>query len=90
MKTLITADLHHRRDWYNWLLQQAHTIDAIAIAGDLLDMSVDVTPQIAFVTHWAQRMSYTGTLLSCATAITITTERVFPIPHSEQPPSQLI
>lgn len=63
MKILITADLHHRRDWYNWLLQQAHTVDAIAIAGDLLDMRFDITQQIAFVTHWAQRMSCTGTLI---------------------------
>jgi Icc-related predicted phosphoesterase len=38
MKLLLTADLHHRRAWFDWLLEQARDYDLIGIAGDLLDM----------------------------------------------------
>lgn len=35
MRILITADLHSRRDWFDWLLRQQ--ADLTVVAGDLLD-----------------------------------------------------
>lgn len=60
MKILITSDLHNRHDWYNWLLYANVGHDAIAIAGDLIDMRFDTAPQVAFVTHWMNRATATG------------------------------
>jgi hypothetical protein len=45
MKLLLTADLHYRRTWFDWLLQRAATYDLVAIAGDLLDLFSDVPPK---------------------------------------------
>jgi Icc-related predicted phosphoesterase len=44
MKILITADLHYRSRWFDWLLEQGPNFDLICIAGDLLDM-FDRTPR---------------------------------------------
>jgi Calcineurin-like phosphoesterase len=38
MKSLLTADLHFRIDWFRWLIGQAPNYDLVCIAGDLLDM----------------------------------------------------
>jgi len=38
MKILITADLHFRRPWFRWLIEQAANYDLVCIGGDLLDM----------------------------------------------------
>jgi DNA repair exonuclease SbcCD nuclease subunit len=38
MKILITADLHYREYWFQWLLGRAADCDLICLAGDLLDM----------------------------------------------------
>jgi Icc-related predicted phosphoesterase len=38
MKLLLTADLHFRRDWFRWLIEQAPNYDLVGVAGDLLDM----------------------------------------------------
>ena len=38
MKLLITADLHFRIHWFQWLAEQAPDFDLVCIAGDLLEM----------------------------------------------------
>jgi Icc-related predicted phosphoesterase len=45
MKLLLTADLHFRVDWFRWLLEQAPNYDLICIAGDLLDMFDNKSPE---------------------------------------------
>ena len=37
MKILLTTDLHSCSFWYEWLLDQAGSVDLIAIAGDLVE-----------------------------------------------------
>jgi Icc-related predicted phosphoesterase len=44
MKLLITADLHFRLHWFQWLIEQAPSYDLVCIAGDLLDMFKSETP----------------------------------------------
>jgi Icc-related predicted phosphoesterase len=63
MKLLLTADLHYRLDWYEWLLKNAPAYDAVAVAGDLLDMSQDLPPQIEFLRGWVAKMKLAGTPL---------------------------
>ena len=63
MKLLLTADLHYRREWYTWLLNQAPKYNAVAIAGDLLDMFMDPQPQIEFLRAWVAKMKVVGTPL---------------------------
>jgi len=56
MRILITADLHSRRDWFDWLLRQQ--ADLTVVAGDLLDgfradgLQVQMRSQI-FAAHFA-------------------------------------
>ncbi len=38
LKLLVTADLHYNLKQYDWVLNQAHSYDAIIMAGDLLDL----------------------------------------------------
>jgi hypothetical protein len=45
MKLLLTADLHFRVDWFQWLIGQAPHYDLICIAGDLLDMFDKKSPK---------------------------------------------
>ena len=63
MKFLLTADLHYRLDWYEWILKNAPDYDAIAVAGDLLDMSQDLLPQVEFLRGWVAKMRLAGTPL---------------------------
>ena len=60
MKLLLTADLHSRRGWYEWLLKEAPQYDAVAIAGDLLDLFQYLPPQIEFLRDWVTKMKATG------------------------------
>ena len=38
MELLITADLHFRLHWFQWLIEQGPSYDLVCIAGDLLDI----------------------------------------------------
>jgi hypothetical protein len=38
MKILLTADLHYRLAWYQWLIDQGPQYDLVCIAGDFLDI----------------------------------------------------
>jgi len=37
MKILVLGDLHHRREWFAWVAEQAPAFDLVALTGDLLD-----------------------------------------------------
>lgn len=56
MKILLTADLHGRGVWFDWLT--ACGADVILIAGDLLDgfSSSGVLPQMVAISRWAARV----------------------------------
>jgi Icc-related predicted phosphoesterase len=67
MKILATADLHGNTSWYRWLLRRAPSVDAIIVAGDLLDMFSDPIPQIEALRRWVDAVTRTRTtLLLCA------------------------
>ena len=38
MKILLTADLHYRLRWFQWLIDQGPKYDLVCIAGDFLDI----------------------------------------------------
>jgi Icc-related predicted phosphoesterase len=38
MKILLTADLHFRPKWFDWLIGESAKFDLMCIAGDLLDI----------------------------------------------------
>ena len=59
MKLLLTADLHFRKPWFEWLLRVAGHYDLVCIAGDLLDMfhPEGVAPQLIYVYEWMQRLA---------------------------------
>jgi Icc-related predicted phosphoesterase len=38
VKVLLVSDLHYRLRQLDWLLQRAAAVDAVMIAGDLLDI----------------------------------------------------
>jgi predicted phosphodiesterase len=64
MRILITADLHSRRDWYDWLLRQQ--ADLTVVAGDLLDgfRSDGLLVQMLELRRWCARFS--GHLAVCS------------------------
>lgn len=49
MKILMLADLHYRKEWFRWIEQQE--VDAVLIAGDLLDGFSDggLLPQMLWI-----------------------------------------
>lgn len=63
MKVLLTADLHDRRQWLEWLVAQAPQYELVCIAGDLLDMfSADEQGQVDYLrSEWLPAMIATGT-----------------------------
>lgn len=64
MRMLLTADLHSRRDWFDWLLlQQA---DLTIVAGDLLDgfHADGLLPQMLEMRRWSAR--FPGHLAVCS------------------------
>ena len=63
MKLLLSSDLHYRADWFAWLLKAAPKYDAVAVAGDLLDIDSELAPQIEFLRDWVRKMKRTGTPL---------------------------
>lgn len=66
MKILLTADIHSRKDRFEWLLAQAPQYDLVSIAGDLLYMfAKDMRGQIDYLRgDWLPRMRATGTPLA--------------------------
>ncbi|HEV2806327.1 MAG TPA: metallophosphoesterase [Chthoniobacterales bacterium] len=66
MKILLTADLHDRRTWLEWLLKEAHNYELVCIAGDLLDMfAADEGGQIDHLRgDWLPKMIATGVPLA--------------------------
>ena len=58
MKLLLTADLHFRKPWFEWVLRVADRYDLVCIAGDLLDMfhPEGVVPQLIYVYEWMQML----------------------------------
>ena len=66
MKILLTADLHHRRTWYEWLVSQAPQYDLVCVAGDLLDMfAADEGGQIDYLRRdWLPKTIATGVPLA--------------------------
>ena len=49
MRILVVSDLHYRLRQFDWLLATAASVDAVAIAGDLLDIRSSVTPHVQAV-----------------------------------------
>lgn len=66
VKILLIADLHSRRHWYHWLVENAPQHDLVAVAGDLLDMfERDEGGQIDFLREqWFPAMVATGVPLA--------------------------
>lgn len=64
MHILITADLHSRRDWFDWLLLQR--ADLTIVAGDLLDgfRADGLLPQMLEMRRWFAR--FPGNLVLCS------------------------
>ena len=64
MRILLTADLHSRRDWFDWLLRQQ--VDLTVVAGDLLDgLRADgLLVQMLELRRWCARFS--GHLAVCS------------------------
>jgi Icc-related predicted phosphoesterase len=59
VKLLLTADLHYRKPWFEWLLRVADRYDLVCIAGDLLDMyhPEGVVPQLIYIYEWMQMLT---------------------------------
>ncbi|MDF9827919.1 Icc-related predicted phosphoesterase [Ereboglobus sp. PH5-10] len=60
MRILHVADLHFRKEWYEWVASQSDDYDVLVIAGDLLNMlPVEATPlpqQARVVRDWLQAL----------------------------------
>ena len=59
MKVLVTADIHYRPDWFEWLIREAPRFDAVFIAGDFLDIFIAKprTEQMNEVQRWLRRLA---------------------------------
>src|SRR5271165_7007035 len=59
VKLLLTADLHFRKPWFEWLLRVTGHYDMVCIAGDLLDMfhPDGVVPQLIYIYEWMQMLA---------------------------------
>lgn len=68
MKILITADLHFRRPWFRWLIEQAANYDLVCIAGDLLDIFAreSRTEQGREVTRWVRQLANQAPVALCS------------------------
>ncbi len=64
MRILITADLHSRRDWFDWLLLQR--ADLFIVAGDLMDgfRADGLLPQMLELRRWCSQ--FPGQLAICS------------------------
>jgi Icc-related predicted phosphoesterase len=68
MKLLVTSDLHYRLKQFDWLVNHSHAYDAVAIVGDVLDISsmLDLDVQIDVIKKYLERISGGPTLLICS------------------------
>jgi Icc-related predicted phosphoesterase len=68
MKLLVTSDLHYRLKQLDWLLDQSRAYDAVAIVGDLLDISspLDLDVQIVVIKKYLTRICDGRKLLVCS------------------------
>ena len=68
MKLLVASDLHYRLKQFDWLVQQAQYFDAVAIVGDVLDISsaLDLDVQILVIKRYLDRISAESPLLICS------------------------
>lgn len=58
MKILLTADLHAKMPWYDWIAQRAAKFDLICIAGDLLDafQPESLAAQMVAIARWCEAL----------------------------------
>ncbi len=65
VRLLLTSDLHYRLPTFDWLAGVADQYDAVAVAGDLLNVAspVPVDCQIVVVDAYLDRIAATTTLL---------------------------
>lgn len=68
MALLLVSDLHYDLRKLDWLLEQAHTHDAVVIAGDLLDIAsaVPLDAQITVVLEYLSRMAARTHVVVCS------------------------
>ena len=68
MRLLLTADLRFRPSWFRWLDAQAIHFEAIAIAGDLLDVfsTVPLKRQVHRTTAWLRSLTTKSTVIVCS------------------------
>lgn len=54
MKIIHTTDLHFKKDWFNWIVEQQDSYDVFCITGDFLEDSKEETllEQIEWVSNW--------------------------------------
>ena len=59
MKILLTADLHFHLPWFDWLYAEAENLDAVAVAGDMFDLSHrdGMLRQLIYFFQWLQLFS---------------------------------
>ena len=65
MKVLLLGDLHCRKEWFSWVLDQASAWDLIAVPGDLRDgFASDYPQQIEFLVDWVDQAKRLGVPLA--------------------------
>ncbi|MBW7893747.1 MAG: metallophosphoesterase [Opitutaceae bacterium] len=66
MRILHVTDFHYHQPWFDWLSRNAVDFDAVALTGDLLDLSKrePIERQIAWVQHWIRE--FPGQLMICS------------------------
>ena len=66
MRILHVTDLHYHQPWFDWLSRHAGSFSAVALTGDLLDLSnrVPVARQIEWVQDWI--CEFPGLLMICS------------------------
>lgn len=68
MKILLTADLHSRKHWFRWLIEQAANYELVCIAGDLLDTfkGEPRTQQASQVGRWIRELAGVSQVAICS------------------------
>jgi hypothetical protein len=68
MKILITADLHYREHWFQWLLSRAADYHLLCIAGDLIEMfgSEPRKDQAREVSRWIRELEKVTRVAICS------------------------
>jgi predicted MPP superfamily phosphohydrolase len=68
MRLLLTADLRYRLSWFKWLDAQAVHYEAIAIAGDLLDVfyKEPLKRQVQRTSAWLRSLASKSSVIVCS------------------------